>query len=73
MKRLVNVGIVYIDIRGVGRRALLKRAAKGYIKAKLGKKDVVLGVDEHGKVADVSEPIPIQHQVGNVAPGSGKP
>ena len=50
-----NVGVVYIDVRGVGRRALLRRAGKGYIKAKLGKKDVVLGVDGHGRVAGVSE------------------
>ena len=46
-----NVGVVYIDVRGVGRRALLKKAGKKYIKATLGKKDVVLGVDEHGRVA----------------------
>ena len=36
-----NVGMVYIDAKGVGRRALLKRAGKGYIKCKLGGKDVV--------------------------------
>lgn len=43
-----NVGLVYIDARGVGRRALLKNAGKRYIKAKLGKKDVILGVDSRG-------------------------
>ncbi|EJD06257.1 uncharacterized protein FOMMEDRAFT_18403 [Fomitiporia mediterranea MF3/22] len=47
-----NVGIVYIDARGVGRRALLKKAGARYIKAKLGKKDVVLGVDEQGIVQE---------------------
>lgn len=46
-----NVGLVYIDAKGVGRRALLKKAGKKFIKAKLGNKDVVLGVDEQGKVA----------------------
>ena len=43
-----NVGVVYIDARGVGRRALLKHAGKSYLRAKLGKRDVVLGVDERG-------------------------
>lgn len=45
-----NVGLVYIDVRGVGRRALLKKAGKRYIKAKLGKKDVIFGVDSKGQV-----------------------
>ncbi|KAL5528862.1 hypothetical protein ACEPAG_4836 [Sanghuangporus baumii] len=45
-----NVGIVYIDARGVGRRALLKKAGKRYIKAKLGTKDVLLGVDQDGVI-----------------------
>lgn len=45
-----NVGLVYIDARGVGRRALLKKAGKQYIKAKLGKKDVVLGFDGQGRI-----------------------
>ena len=37
-----NVALVYIDARGVGRRALLKRVGKGVIRAKLGRnKDVV--------------------------------
>jgi spartin len=46
-----NVGLVYIDARGVGRRALLKKAGKKFIRAKLGKKDVVLGVDDQGRLA----------------------
>lgn len=45
-----NVGIVYIDARGVGRRALLKKAGKRYIKAKLGKNHVLLGVDQNGAI-----------------------
>lgn len=40
-----NVSVVYIDARGVGRRALLKRMGKGAFKAKMGKKDVVIGAD----------------------------
>ena len=45
-----NVGLVYIDARGIGRRALLKKAGKRYIRAKLGKKDVILGVDTQGEL-----------------------
>lgn len=30
-----NVVLVYIDIRGVGRRSLLKRVTKGYVKARM--------------------------------------
>lgn len=30
-----NVGLVYVDIHGIGRRALLKRVGKTYIKTKL--------------------------------------
>lgn len=43
-----NVGVVYIDARGVGRRALLKSAGKSFVRAKLGTREVVLGVDENG-------------------------
>jgi len=38
-----NVGLVYIDARGVGRRALIRRAGKTFVKAKLGKHDVEIG------------------------------
>lgn len=30
-----NVGLVYIDVRGVGRRAVLKRAGKEFIKGRV--------------------------------------
>jgi len=30
-----NVGLVYIDMRGIGRRALIKRAGKEYVKAQV--------------------------------------
>jgi spartin len=36
-----NVGVVYIDVRGVGRRALLRVAGKRVLKARLGGRDVV--------------------------------
>lgn len=42
---LTNVGVVYIDVRGVGRRALIKRAGKRVIKGKMGKRHVVLGAE----------------------------
>ncbi|CAE6464881.1 hypothetical protein ACGC1H_004942 [Rhizoctonia solani] len=42
-----NVGVVYVDARGVGRRALIKRAGKRMIKGRLGSgKEVVLGDDQ---------------------------
>ncbi|KAF8188319.1 hypothetical protein BJ912DRAFT_968419 [Pholiota molesta] len=34
-----NVGLVYIDMSGIGRRALLKRAGKTFIKARLSSND----------------------------------
>jgi len=40
-----NVSVVYIDARGVGRRALLKRTGKRVIKARMGRKNVVIGAD----------------------------
>lgn len=43
-----NVALVYIDIRGVGRRALLKRAGKAVVRARMGGRDVILGPPEHG-------------------------
>lgn len=30
-----NVAVVYIDVRGIGRKALLKGTAKGFVKARL--------------------------------------
>lgn len=47
-----NVALVYIDIRGVGRRALLKRAGKAVVRARMGGRDVMLGPPEHGKPMD---------------------
>lgn len=36
-----NVAVVYIDVRGVGRKAILKGSAKGFVKAKLKGGEVV--------------------------------
>jgi len=36
-----NVGVVYVDVRGVGRRALLKVAGKRMIKGRMGGKDII--------------------------------
>lgn len=58
-----NVGVVYVDFRGVGRRVLIKkigtRMIKGTIKGMSGKKDtqVVIG-DEGVFQAPPSEPVP---------------
>lgn len=30
-----NVGLVYVDMKGIGRRALLRKAGKGYVTGKL--------------------------------------
>ena len=35
-----NVGLVYIDMTGIGRRAILKRAGKTYVKKQLGSRPV---------------------------------
>ncbi|KAG8887633.1 hypothetical protein FRB99_004224, partial [Tulasnella sp. 403] len=49
-----NVGVVYIDVRGVGRRALIRRAGKRMIRGKMGDKEIVFGaedVKEDGTIA----------------------
>ncbi|KZT36217.1 hypothetical protein SISSUDRAFT_1063875 [Sistotremastrum suecicum HHB10207 ss-3] len=38
-----NAAIVYIDARGVGRRALLRRAGKQIVRGRLGKREVSFG------------------------------
>jgi spartin len=40
-----NVGAVYIDARGIGRRALLQRAGKNVVKGVIGGKQVVFGAE----------------------------
>jgi spartin len=51
-----NVGLVYIDARGVGRRALLKRAGKAVVKARMGGRDVVLGPQAQAMQGDAAGP-----------------
>jgi len=41
-----NVGVVYIDLHGVGRRALIKRAGKRVIKGRIGRREVVFGGEQ---------------------------
>lgn len=41
--------MVYIDVRGIGRRALLKSSAKGFVKAKLKGGEVVQLQSEGGQ------------------------
>jgi len=41
-----NVGVVYIDYRGVGRRALIRKAGKRVIRGKMGNREVVFGGDQ---------------------------
>lgn len=36
-----NVAVVYVDVRGVGRKAILKSTAKGFVKARLKNGEVV--------------------------------
>jgi len=43
-----NVSVVYIDLRGCGRRALIKRVGKRVIKGKIGKREVVFGGEAPG-------------------------
>lgn len=37
-----NVAVVYIDVRGIGRKALLKGTAKGFVKARLANGETVM-------------------------------
>jgi spartin len=48
-----NVGVVYIDVRGIARRALLKRAGKAVVKARMGGRDVILGQARQGRDLDL--------------------
>ena len=46
-----NVAVVYIDVRGVGRKALLKGTAKGFVKARLNNGETVRLQGEGREVA----------------------
>ena len=45
-----NVAVVYIDVRGIGRTALLKGTAKGFVKARLQNVETVVLQAEGEKV-----------------------
>jgi spartin len=47
-----NVVLVYIDVTGLGRRALIKTAGKHFIKAKIGGKEYKLKTDANGQVVE---------------------
>lgn len=54
-----NVGVVYIDMKGVGRRALLKVAGKRVVKARMGGKEVVFQDQGMGKGQVVANGTPV--------------
>ena len=58
-----NVAVVYIDVRGVGRRALLKSTAKGFVKAKMRNGEVVR-LQGDGREANG-----VEVEAGEVEPG----
>ncbi|CEL54491.1 hypothetical protein RSOLAG1IB_07094 [Rhizoctonia solani AG-1 IB] len=69
-----NVGVVYIDARGVGRRALIKRAGKRMIKGRLGSgREIMLGDEQtaggvgqlHVAGPDTKSPSPAPSRVGS--------
>ena len=37
--------LVYIDLHGIGRKALLKKAGKSYVRARVGGREVELAAD----------------------------
>jgi len=51
-----NVGLVYIDVTGVSRRAVIKSVAKGMVVGKVkGGGDVIVGSGDGGEVEDVEQ------------------
>lgn len=55
-----NVGLVYVDVTGLGRRALLKTAGKEFVKAKIKGRKYKLRTDTNGEVvqAEPATPMP---------------
>lgn len=66
-----NVGLVYVDARGVTRKALIKGAAKGVLfKAKVGDtEEVILG---GGRVESTSSSPPYKRTESDMSPHSGE-
>ncbi|WVR07106.1 hypothetical protein IAU60_004146 [Kwoniella sp. DSM 27419] len=56
-----NVAVVYIDVAGVGRRAILKSTAKGFVRAKLRDGETVkLQAEGHGQDVKAGE-VEVEH------------
>ena len=60
--------MVYIDVRGVGRRALLKSSAKGFVKARL-KNGGVVKLQGEGDVLEVEAGETEQEGDGSIVVG----
>lgn len=61
-----NVAVVYIDVRGIGRKALLKGTAKGFVKARLANGETVM------LQAEGREGMAIQQEGGGQAVEAGQ-
>jgi spartin len=68
-----NVAVVYIDMRGVGRRALLKVAGKRVIKAKMGGKEVVFQEQGVGRGQVFPNGLPEDNYTSNKSDGYSPP
>ncbi|RXK36909.1 hypothetical protein M231_05811 [Tremella mesenterica] len=64
-----NVAVVYIDVRGVGRRALLKSTAKGFVKARLKNGETVQLQGSHVLPVEDNRGVVEQVGVGQVGRG----
>jgi len=53
-----NVGVVYIDYRGVGRRVLIRRVGKRMLKGRVGQREVIIGGEGIPDVGAQPQPQP---------------
>lgn len=53
-----NVGLVYVDVTGLGRRALLKTAGKEYVKAAIKGRKFKLKTNANGEVIQAEPATP---------------
>lgn len=66
-----NVGLVYIDVTGVSRRAVIKSVAKGMVVGKVrGGGEVVVGEGDGGVVPQQDQKVQESGVVGGSVPGS---
>lgn len=54
-----NVGLVYVDVAGLGRRALLKTAGKEFVKARIKGRKYNLRTDANGEVVQAAPATPL--------------